>query len=86
MKKDHTLDFVIIKFDYSVPKSADSVKSSKPEISPDKLREMYYRDGCEITWNTYDKKTGEVVAFQTILYRSYIVLLEKLKTEVAYLS
>ena len=65
MKKDHTLDFVIIKFDYSVPKSADSVK----EISPDKLREMYYRDGCEITWNTYDKKTGEVVAFQTILYR-----------------
>lgn len=69
MKKDHTLDFVIIKFDYSVPKSADSVKSSKPEISPDKLREMYYRDGCEITWNTYDKKTGEVVAFQTILYR-----------------
>lgn len=69
MKKDHTLDFVIIKFDYSVPESADSVKSSKPEISPDKLREMYYRDGCEITWNTYDKKTGEVVAFQTILYR-----------------
>lgn len=69
MKKDHTLDFVIIKFDYSVPKSADSVKSSKPEISPDKLREMYYRDGCEITWNTYDKKTGEVVASQTILYR-----------------
>ena len=69
MKKDHTLDFVIIKFDYSVPKSADSVKSSKPEISPDKLREMYYRDGCEITWNIYDKKTGEVVASQTILYR-----------------
>lgn len=69
MKKDHTLDFVILKFDYSVPKSADSVKSSKPEISPDKLRKMYYRDGCEITWNTYDKKTGEVVASQTILYR-----------------
>ena len=69
MKKDHTLDFVIIKFDYSVPESADSVKNSKPEISPDKLREMYYRDGCEITWNTYDKKTGEVVASQTILYR-----------------
>lgn len=69
MKKDQTLDFVIIKFDYSVPESADSVKDSKPEISPDKLREMYYRDGCEITWDTYDKKTGEVVASQTILYR-----------------
>lgn len=69
MKKDHTLDFVIIKFDYSVLESADNVNDSKPEIPPDKLREMYYRDGCEITWNTYDKKTGEVVASQTILYR-----------------
>lgn len=69
MKKDHTLDFVIIKFDYSVLKSADNTDDNKPAISPDKLREMYYRDGCEITWNTYDKKTGEVVAFQTILYR-----------------
>lgn len=69
MKKDHTLDFIIVKFDYSVLESADSVKSSKPEIAPDKLREMYYRDGCEVTWNTYDKKTGEVVASQIILYR-----------------
>lgn len=69
MKKDHTLDFVIIKFDYSVLKSADNIDDNKPAISPDKLRKMYYRDGCEITWNTYDKKTGEVVASQTILYR-----------------
>lgn len=69
MKKDHTLDFVIIKFDYSVLKSADNTDDNKPAISPDKLREMYYRDGCEITWNTYDKKTGEIVASQTILYR-----------------
>lgn len=69
MKKDHTLDFIIIKFDYSVPESADSVEGSKPEISPDKLREMYYKDGCEVTWNTYDKKTGEVIASQAILYR-----------------
>ena len=69
MKKDHTLDFVIIKFDYSVLKSADNTDDNKPAISPDKLRKMYYRDGCEITWNTYDKKTGEVVASQTILYR-----------------
>ena len=69
MKKNHTLDFVIIKFDYSVLKSADNIDDNKPAISPDKLRKMYYRDGCEITWNTYDKKTGEVVASQTILYR-----------------
>lgn len=69
MKKDHTLDFVIIKFDYSVLESADNINDNKPAISPDKLREMYYRDGCEITWNTYDKKTGEIVVSQTILYR-----------------
>lgn len=68
-KKDHTLDFIIVKFDYSVLESADSVNDSKPEISPDDLRKMYYRDGCEVTWDTYDKKTGEVVASQTILYR-----------------
>lgn len=34
MKKDHTLDFVIIKFDYSVLKSADNIDDNNPAISP----------------------------------------------------
>ena len=65
VKRGSSQDFIVIKFDYNVP--ADDEHENA--ISTADLRKMFYRDGCEITYNTYDKNTGEVVSSKTIKYR-----------------
>lgn len=57
-------DFIVLKFKYNVP-----ANDEHEEISTAKLRKMYYENGCEIIYNTYDKKTGEVISAKTIKYQ-----------------
>ena len=65
VKQGSSQDFIVLKFKYNVP--ADDEHGG--EISTAELRKMYYENGCEITYNTYDKKTGEVISSKTIKYR-----------------
>lgn len=65
VKQGSSQDFIVLKFKYNVP--ADD--EHEEEISTSELRKMYYENGCEITYNTYDKKTGEVISAKTIKYR-----------------
>lgn len=65
VKQGSSQDFIVLKFKYNVP--ADD--EHEDEISTSELRKMYYENGCEITYNTYDKKTGEVISAKTIKYR-----------------
>lgn len=58
-------DFIVMKFKYNVP--ADD--EHEDEISTSELRKMYYENGCEITYNTYDKHAGDVIASKTIKYK-----------------
>ena len=65
VKNGSSQDFIVLKFKYNVP--ADD--EHKDEISTSELRKKYYENGCEITYNTYNKKTGEVISAKTIKYR-----------------
>lgn len=65
VKQGSSQDFIVLKFKYNVP--ADD--EHEDEISTAELRKMYYENGCEITYNTYDKKTGEIISSKTIKYR-----------------
>lgn len=64
VKQGSSRDFIVLKFKFNVP--ADDVHDD--EISTSELRKMYYENGCEIAYNTYDKKTGEVISAKTIKY------------------
>ena len=64
VKQGSSQDFIVLKFKYNVP--ADDEHGD--EISTSELRKMYYENGCEITYNTYDKHTGDVVSAKTIKY------------------
>lgn len=65
VKQGSSQDFIVLKFKYNVP--ADD--EHEDEISTAELRKMYYENGCEITYNTYDKKTGEIISSKTIKYQ-----------------
>lgn len=65
VKQGSSQDFIVLKFKYNVPTD----DKHEDEISTSELRKMYYEDGCEITYNTYDKKTGEVISAKTIKYQ-----------------
>ena len=65
VKRGSSQDFIVIKFDYNVPVDDEH----EDAISTAELRKMFYRDGCEITYNTYDKNTGDVVSSKMIKYR-----------------
>lgn len=65
VKQDSSQDFIVLKFKYNVPANNEH----EDEISTSELRKMYYENGCEITYHTYDKKTGEVISSKTIKYR-----------------
>ena len=62
-KKGETLDFINVQFDYAVLKERepDAPVDEKREIElhTGELRDDFYRDGCTITWYTYDARTGE---------------------------
>lgn len=65
VKNGSSQDFIVLKFKYNVLADDDH----EDEISTSELRKMYYENGCEITYHTYDKKTGEVISSKTIKYR-----------------
>lgn len=65
VKQGSSQDFIVLKFKYNVP--ADD--EHKDEISTSELRKIYYENGCEITYNTYNKKTGDIISSKTIKYR-----------------
>lgn len=65
VKQGSSQDFIVLKFKYNVP--ADD--EHEAEISTAELRKMYYENGCEITYYTYDKHTGDVVSSKTIKYQ-----------------
>lgn len=65
VKQDSSQDFIVLKFKFNV--QADD--EHEDEISTSELRKMYYENGCEIIYHTYDKKTGEVISSKTIKYR-----------------
>lgn len=64
VKQGSSQDFIVLKFKFNV--QADD--EHEDEVSTSELRKMYYENGCEITYNTYDKKTGEVISSKTIKY------------------
>lgn len=65
VKQGSSRDFIVLKFKYNVPADDDH----EDEISAAELRKMYYENGCEITYHTYDKKTGEIISSKIIKYR-----------------
>lgn len=64
VKQGRSQDFIVLKFKFNV--QADDEHGD--EISTSELRKMYYENGCEIIYHTYDKKTGEVISAKTIKY------------------
>lgn len=83
-KNRESLDFVVMKFDYYVDgysedglmedverKELKNQKDYASRISAKELRKKYYNEGAEITWQSYDSKTGEPIPelAKTIKYR-----------------
>lgn len=64
-KRNRTLDFVMIKFDY------DYIGENKDEcVKAEELRTLYYENGINITWKEYDKDGKEIEGKrQTINYK-----------------
>ena len=65
VKQGSSQDFIVLKFKFNV--QADD--EHEDEISTAELRKMYYENGCEITYHTYDKYTGDVISAKTIKYQ-----------------
>lgn len=63
-KRDRTRDIILLKFDYGVKAKEAYVKKSAAEI-----RRVYYKNGVDVTWNKYDKHTGEVVSSEKVHYK-----------------
>lgn len=63
-KKNHSKDFVVMKFDYGVKEIPEILKS----MSAKSLREYYYQNGATIIWNTYNKD-GDIIYQNTIHYK-----------------
>lgn len=61
VRADNTTDdFVVLKFDYEVPDI----------LSPIELRKLYYKEGVEIAWPKYKKRTGdEIPTYKPKLYK-----------------
>lgn len=49
----------------------DLLSGIKDSVSAKELRQIYYTQGCTITWHKYNKKTGDIIhgADETITYR-----------------
>lgn len=49
----------------------DLLSGIKDSVSAKELRQIYYTQGCTITWHKYDRKTGDIIhgADETITYR-----------------
>lgn len=49
----------------------DLLSGIKDSVSAKELRQIYYTQGCTITWHKYDRKTGDIIhgTDETITYR-----------------
>lgn len=61
--KGRSRDIVLLKFEYGVKVTEEYERKSAAEI-----RKVYYKNGVDITWNKYDKNTGQVVTSETVHY------------------
>ena len=73
--KNQSLDFVMMRFDYSVKADDSNEKNVKPGVSADNLRKLYYENGVTIVWRQYDKDGNEIEGKRNpvkyrMLYRS----------------
>ena len=66
-KFDHCHDFIVLKFNYSA-RYRVGAKEQPQTVSANELRELFYRDGFEFS---YDKtnKAGEVTDSTTVRYK-----------------
>ena len=70
-KKNCSLDFILMKFEYGVDKDSSDEENIKPAMDADSLRKYFYENDATITWTTIDKKTEEEIVGmrKTITYR-----------------
>lgn len=57
-KKNNSLDFLMMKFDWGVDEDDSNKEKIKPSVTTQELRDYYYENGATVTWKTYDSKTG----------------------------
>ncbi len=74
-KRNRSLDFVMIKFDYGVDKDESDKNNVKPGMSAKDLRNLYYENGVTVQWRQYDKDGNEIEGKRNpidykMLYRS----------------
>lgn len=67
VKKNGSLDFVVMKFDYGT-KAKKVGEYEIPKMSSNALREYYYENGATVDWK-YMNKEGNVVRTETIPYK-----------------
>lgn len=67
-KKNNSLDFLMMKFDWGVEEDDSDKENIKPSVSTQELRDYYYENSATVTWKTYDSKTGmEIVGAEKII-------------------
>lgn len=74
-KRNRSLDFVMIKFDYGVDKDESDANNIKEAVQAKTLREIYYKNGVIINWKQFDKDGNEIEGKRNpieykMLYRS----------------
>lgn len=70
-KRNTSLDFIMMKFDWGVDEDDSNEDEIKPAKSSKDLRDYYYETGASVTWKNYSSKTGEQIigSERTILYK-----------------
>ncbi len=70
-KRNTSLDFIMMKFDWGVDEDDSNKDEIKPAKSSKDLRDYYYETGASITWRNYNSKTGEEIigSEKTVLYK-----------------
>lgn len=60
-KKNESLDFLMLKFDWGVDEDDSNKEDVKPAMTTQQLRDHYYENGATVVWKTYDSKTGKEI-------------------------
>lgn len=70
-KRNTSLDFIMMKFDWGVDEDDSDKDKRKPAKTSKELRDYYYENGASVTWRNYNSKTGELIigSEKTILYK-----------------
>ena len=57
-KRNLSLDFLMMKFDYGVEEDDLDKENVKPSMTSQELRDYYYENDATVAWETYNSKTG----------------------------